>query len=148
MFQQKFLKLVVPFQQARVRTPNLGVRCKKWFKSRIKKSDSNSIQKPPTPCDFDSATLVETILGKLCNRKTGREMWPKNSNWMVFGSSGEEVVVAVNPKLGQCSLCFKFLLIAPFRIRWILALVMVRLEQLCPNRGPHAAQSKVLCGPV
>jgi len=24
-------KEIVPLQQARVRTPNLGVRCKKWF---------------------------------------------------------------------------------------------------------------------
>jgi len=26
--------------------------------------------------------------------------------------------------------------------------VAIRLEQLCPTRGPHTAQSRVLCGPV
>jgi len=55
----KILTEIVPFQQVRVRIPNL-VRCKIMqldFRSRVKKSDSwcshefNSTQKPPTPCN-------------------------------------------------------------------------------------------------
>ena len=65
----KSFKISCTIPTARVRMPNLGVRCNKWFKwtsgvgVRWKNPTSSVLKNPttpktPTPCDSDSTTLL------------------------------------------------------------------------------------------